>query len=200
MWKTTSPVAVAVGWLLLTHVPAEAAGTPRIAQAPTTSVMPGRGVIGAVTVRGTVEAIDRQNGTVTLKGPQGRTLALDVRDRQKLDQIKVGDPVVATYAEAVMVQAKKAGSALPSVTTHESRISSKPGETPAGAVRHEVTVIGTITGIDPKAETVTVKGPQGNTETLKVEDPKNLQGLAVGDLAELTYVQALAVALDRTGG
>jgi hypothetical protein len=54
----------------------------------------------------------------------------------------------------------------------------------------------TITAIDPKAQTVTVKGPQGNEETIKVRDPKNLTGVKVGDLVELTYTQALAIALD----
>jgi hypothetical protein len=44
---------------------------------------------------------------------------------------------------------------------------------------------------------VTIKGPRGNEETIKVKDPKNLQGVKVGDLVELTYAQALAVSLDK---
>jgi len=38
-----------------------------------------------------------ENGTVTLKGSKGRTITLDVKDPQKLDAVKVGDPVVASY-------------------------------------------------------------------------------------------------------
>ena len=49
---------------------------------------------------------------------------------------------------------------------------------------------------DAKGRTVTVKGPQGNVETVKVRDPKNLAGVKVGDLVELTYTQALAIALE----
>jgi hypothetical protein len=60
-----------------------------------------------------------------------------------------------------------------------------------------VTVTVTITAIDTKAQTVTVKGPQGNVETVKIRDPKNLVGVKVGDLVELTYTQALAIALDK---
>jgi hypothetical protein len=37
-------------------------------------------------------------------------------------------------------------------------------------------VTATITAVDRKAQTVTIKGPQGNTETIKVKDPKNLEG------------------------
>ena len=56
-----------------------------------------------------------------------------------------------------------------------------------------------ITAIDKKARTVTVKGPQGGTETIKAKDPKNLEGLKVGDMVEITYTQALAISLDKSG-
>jgi Cu/Ag efflux protein CusF len=65
-----------------------------------------------VTVRGTVEAVDKENRTVTLKGPK-RTLTLAVRDPQKLDAVKVGDPVVARYYESLAIQVRKAGQAKP---------------------------------------------------------------------------------------
>jgi hypothetical protein len=83
------------------------------------------------------------------------------------------------------------------VTVKEGRATSKPGETPAGAVGREITVTGTITAIDKKQSSVTVKGPQGKSHTVKVKEPKNLENVKVGDLVELTYAQALAVALDR---
>ena len=51
--------------------------------------------------------------------------------------------------------------------------------------------------IDTKAQRVTLEGPRGGQETMKVKDPKNLEGVKVGDLVEITYLQALAVALDK---
>ena len=54
----------------------------------------------------------------------------------------------------------------------------------------------TITAIDKKAHTVTIKGPEGNTETIKAKDPKNLDAVKVGDLVEIIYAQALAISLD----
>ena len=135
--------------------------------------------------------------TVTLKGPKERTVTLQVKDKAKLDAIKVGDPVVATYVEAVAFQVKKAGTAAPGVTAQESRVSSKPGETPAGAIGREVTVTATITEIDKKARTVTIKGPEGNTEVVKAKDARNLDAIKVGDLVEITYIQALAISLDK---
>jgi ribosomal protein S17 len=64
-------------------------------------------------------------------------------------------------------------------------------------VAQQVTVTATIVAIDKKAHTVTIKGPDGNTETVKARDPKNLEALKVGDLVEITYTRALAIALDK---
>jgi ribosomal protein S17 len=150
-----------------------------------------------VTVRGTVEAIDKEKQTVTLKGPK-RTLVVQVQDPKKLDAIKVGDPVVGKYYEALAFEVKKAGTATPGMTAQQGVASSKPSETPAGAVGQQVTVTVTITEIDKKAGTVTVKGPEGRTETIKARDPKNLDAVKVGDLVEITYTRALAIALDKS--
>lgn len=199
---------VVVGGVLFGLAPSLWADATRLAQATGTSEksgstaekapaakMPGRAVERTVKVRGTVEAVDKDKGTVTLKGPK-RTITLAVSDKQKLEGVKVGDPVIATYTEALAFQVKKAGTATPGAAVQESRVSSKPGETPAGAVGREIMVTATITAIDKKAHTVTIKGPEGNTETIKAKDPKNLDAIKVGDLVEITYTQALAISLD----
>ena len=150
-----------------------------------------------VTVRGTVEAIDKEKQTVTLKGPK-RTLTVQVRDPKKLDAIKVGDPVVGKFYEALALEVKKAGTATPGVTAQTGAASSKPGETPAGAIGQQVTLTVTVVAIDKAAKTVTIKGAEGTTETVKARDPKNLDALKVGDLVEITYTRALAIALDKS--
>jgi hypothetical protein len=150
----------------------------------------------AVTLRGTVEAIDKEKGTITIKGRQ-RSLTVQVRDPKKLEAIKVGDPVVGRYYEALAIEVKKPGTATPGVTVQQGTATSKPGETPAGAVGQQVTATVTVTAIDKAAKTVTVKGADGTTETVKARDPKNLDALKVGDLVEITYTRALAIALDK---
>jgi hypothetical protein len=152
-----------------------------------------------VTVRGWIDAVDKTNSTVTLKGPRGGTVTLDVKDPKKLDAVAVGDPVVAAFIEALALQVRKVPGATQGVSVTEARIASTPGETPSGAVGREVVVTTTITAVDRKAQTVTIKGPRGNTETIKVKDATNLKGVEAGDVAELTYTQALAVTLDRAG-
>ena len=189
------------GGSLLPRQIAQTAGGDK--SAGSTEQMPGRTVAAAVTVRGTISAIHRDNSAVTLKGPRGGTLTLEVRDKAKLDAINVGDPVVATYIEAVGFQARKAssgapGSASPGVTAQTARVTSRPGETPAGAIGREITVTTTITAIDKKAQTIAIKGPSGDSETIKARDPKNLEAVTVGDLVDVTYTQALAISLDKS--
>src|SRR5262245_210784 len=150
-----------------------------------------------VTLRGTVEAVDMEKQTVTIKGPK-RIVTVQVKDPKKLEGVKVGDPVVGKYYEALAFEVKKPGTGTPGVTTQQGTASSKPGETPAGAVGQQVVVTATITAIDKAAHTVTIKGPDGTTETVKARDPKNLEAVKVGDLVEITYTRALAIALDKT--
>jgi hypothetical protein len=185
----TMTAALALGAMLA----AQACATP----APALTDQP-IGEATVVTVRGWIDAVDKTNSTVRLKGPRGGTVTLDVKDPEKLDAVQVGDPVLASYMEALAVQVKKPGTASPSVSVQESRVTSKPGETPGGAVGREVVVIATVTAVDKTAQTVTIKGPQGNTETIKVRDPKNLEGVEAGNMVELTYTQAFAITLDRS--
>jgi len=175
-----------------------APATPPPAAAPPAE-KPAIGEAQAVKVRGKISAIDKENHTVTLKGARGRTITIEVRDPAKLDVLKVGDPVVGTYYESVLVEVKKAGSAAPGASMQEGRVSSKPGETPAGAVARQITITATIAGINKQAHTVDLKGPKGKTQTVKVKDPHALDSVKVGDLVEITYTQALAVALDKSG-
>jgi hypothetical protein len=170
---------------------------PSAEEAPALSGSVGEATM--VTVRGWIDAVDKTNRTVTLKGPRGGTVTLDVKDPKKLDSVAVGDPVVAAFIEALALHVKKVPGATPGVSVTEARTTSPPGETPSGAVGREVVMTATITAIDRKAQTVTIKGPRGSTETIKVKDAANLKGVEAGDVAELTYTQALAVTLDRAG-
>ncbi len=194
----TIMVALIIGAVVPgTALGAGSAQTPMIAQAKTDQgAAPKMHEAAVVTVRGTVEAIDKEKQTVTLKGPK-RSLTVHVRDPKKLEAIKVGDPVVGKYYESLMIEVKKPGEATPGVSTQQATATSKPGETPAGAIGQQVTVTATITAIDKKAHTATIKGPEGNSVTVKARDPKNLDRVKVGDNVEITYTEALAISLDK---
>jgi len=60
------------------------------------------------TVTATISAIDKQTQHVTLRGPDGNTVAVKVKDPTRLDKVKVGDLVQITYTEAVAVSVEPA--------------------------------------------------------------------------------------------
>jgi Cu/Ag efflux protein CusF len=60
----------------------------------------------------------------------------------------------------------------------------------------ETTVIATVEKIDKLAPTVTLRGPE-RTVTVKVKDPNNLKGVKVGDQVRITYLETLAIAVEK---
>jgi hypothetical protein len=61
-----------------------------------------------VKVVATIEAIDPRKGTVTLKGPDGKSVEVKARDPKNLRRVKVGDLVEITHTEALAISIKPA--------------------------------------------------------------------------------------------
>ncbi|MGQ0578238.1 MAG: hypothetical protein ACT4PQ_04925 [Betaproteobacteria bacterium] len=141
-----------------------------------------------------VIAIDLPTRTVTLKGQKGNEFTVHADDRVKnLPQVRVGDQVDVAYHESLVWNVKKAGEGTPGASVQSGTASAKPGAKPAGAAATQLNMTATIEAIDQANGTVTLKGPQGNTRTIKARDPKNLQRVQVGDLVDITYTEAVAV-------
>ena len=169
-----------------------------LAVAETAKPVSGTVAAASVQVTATVVEIDHKKREVTLKAADGREETFIVDEAAKnLDQVKKGDILVVTYAEALAYEVKKAGAAGAAAGVAVGAATAKPGEKPAGVVARETTVTVTITAIDEKAPTVTFKGPQGNTRTIKVKDPAKLKDVKVGDQVEITYTQALALSVEK---
>jgi len=144
----------------------------------------------------TVQAIDLEKRVVTLKGQKGNVFDLKVGEEAKnLPQVKVGDLVKVQYYESLAFEVTKPGQAG-GAGAAAAVASAKPGEKPAGIATGQVTVTATIEAIDAKKKRVTLKGPEGKTQEIKVKDPKNLKNVKVGDQVVLTYTEALAVSVE----
>ncbi len=152
------------------------------------------------TVKATVVKIDRKTREVTLKEDDGHEYTFIAGDEVKnLDQVKKGDLVTTSYKESLVYEVKKGGKAIGAETT-TTIARGKPGDVPAGIWAKRTTMTVAITAIDPKAPTVTFKGPQGNTRTIKVRNPANLKGVSVGDTVEITWVEAVMIKVERALG
>jgi Cu/Ag efflux protein CusF len=63
--------------------------------------------VSQVTVTTTLAEIDPNGAYVILTGPDGNQVKMNVRDRSKLKNVKVGDRVVITYTESLAVSVEK---------------------------------------------------------------------------------------------
>jgi Cu/Ag efflux protein CusF len=153
-----------------------------------------------VTATARVKALDLQTRQVTLERADGSEVTIYADDTvRNLPQVKVGDVVKASYYESLAYEVKKPGTAAPGATVAEEAARARPGEKPAGAGAQVTTAVFTITGIDKAAGTVMLQGPTGRVTTVKARDPRNLERVAVGDLVEVTYTEAVAVTVDKPG-
>jgi hypothetical protein len=156
----------------------------------------GQAVVSSETMTASVVKVNQKTREVTVKTEDGIEHSFVAGDDVKnLAQVKKGDIITAVYTEAIAYEVKKHGTT--GMQTSTATASAKPGEKPAGAVAQQTTVTVTITAIDTKAPTVTFMGPKGNKETVKVRDPKNLNGVKVGDMVDITYTEALAIKVDE---
>jgi hypothetical protein len=149
-----------------------------------------------VTVTATVEALDLANRMVTLRGPEGNTITFRVDETVKnLPQVEVGDEVVVRYYQSVAVRMAKPGESQGEAVFDLA--TAKPGERPGGLETTQVTITASIEAIDKEQSLVTLKGPEGNLETVKVVEPKYLDRVKVGDRIAITYTEALAISVEE---
>jgi hypothetical protein len=74
-----------------------------VAEAAELGQKPGAGGARMMRFVGTITAIDKATQQVTLTDLDGGVLSVKARDPRNLDKVKVGDPVVLTYTEAMAI-------------------------------------------------------------------------------------------------
>jgi hypothetical protein len=179
---------------------ATAAQSPAAAAtAPEASAPHGHGIgeVTILTVRGKIAAVNKARNLVTLVGPEGNRVTLKVANSESLASVKAGDTFVAHFIESVHVRRKRPSEVLPAVSIKEGISRATPDQAPGGVIHTKRKVVLTVAGIDPKDRTLTVKDPGGAEETVKVDDPRYLGHLKVGDDLVVTVRQAIAISLDK---
>ena len=70
----------------------------------------------------------------------------------------------------------------------------------AVVVADRIEAVVTVTKVDAKARTVTIRGPQGNLRTLAVpKEAQNLDKVKAGDRFKVVYAEAAVLALEKGG-
>jgi Cu/Ag efflux protein CusF len=144
-----------------------------------------------------IQAIDKTSRMITLKVKDGDVRTIHAGPEVKrFDELKVGDTVNIRYYESAVFQIRKPGQPVSMPAGGgDPKIVRGTGARPSATSSRQETITVTVKAIDAKAPSVTVLTPDGRTVSMKVEDPKNLKGLAVGDKVEITYTEAYVLSV-----
>lgn len=163
----------------------------------TSKELPKREETRTVTGTAVVQAIDQNTREVTLKGENGNVISFVAGDQvNNLSQVRVGDTVKIAYTESLALEVRRVDGGSPDLSATTNAQQAAPGEKPAGTVGTTVTASAAIVAIDRTNNTVTLRGPSGNTRVVQVRDPKNLENVQVGDLVFATYTQSLGLSIE----
>ncbi|MGF6880051.1 hypothetical protein [Paraburkholderia sp. MM5477-R1] len=157
-------------------------------------------VSGMVKTTATVVGVEPATRTVLLKDPKGKVVQVVVgEEARNFDQIKVGDVVKAEYSQALTIMLKKGNAPL---TANETQTLERTpaGAKPGGSASREVTIMANVIAVNHQSGAVTLKGPQGNTVDLIVQDPEQLKRIKKGDQIQAVYTEAVAISVEPVAG
>jgi hypothetical protein len=183
-------IVAGISFGALAQAPAAGGGTM-------TATAPGKGVAAnVVEITASVQAVNKADRTVTIKGPRGHVETVEVGPEVKnFDQIKVGDNVALRYVEALSLELKKGGKAPVARTDSMAGGTAKAGDKPAVGVGRQIHVTADVVAVDAATQTVSLKGPK-QTVDLHVRDPEQFKLVKVGDQVEATYTEAVALSVE----
>lgn len=157
--------------------------------------------VEVLVVTATVEEVDYQKRTLTLKNSNGRTFTVRVdRNVSNLDQIEKGAQVKAEFVDSVAVYVRKPD--WPPAVVEAGNVALAPKGSRSGVVFVDtIELPGKVEAIDDTKRAVTLKGPEGNAVTYAVDrNVKRFEKLKRGEQVVLVITEAVAISLQKTQG
>ncbi|ACC72811.1 hypothetical protein PPMP20_33920 [Paraburkholderia phymatum] len=155
------------------------------------------GTAAVAEVTAHITHIDADNNEVTIRGPRGNSMIVDVDpDVGDVKKLKVGDEVHISYKGALLLSADKVDAK--GVRSRVESQSTTPAQGGASTQVRHVEVVATVQKIDRKKREVTLRGPK-HTVVLEVAPDVPLEKIKVGDSIRADYASATAVHITRNG-
>ena len=149
-------------------------------------------------VSAVVEAIDHETRVVTVRKADGEEITFTASDdARNLDQVSVGDILVAEYVETISVEVMENEGFEPEAIEATAMARTEKGEMPGVAAMAANVVISTVEEINLEANTFKLKGPDGEVTEYVARNPDNLRRSAVGDLVVITVTEAIAITVEK---
>jgi pyridoxine/pyridoxamine 5'-phosphate oxidase len=152
----------------------------------------------SMTVSAVVEAIDHETRVVTVRKADGEELTFTASEEARnLDQVDVGDILIAEYTESIDIQVLPNDGMEPEAAAAAAMARTKKGQMPGFAAMEQVVITATVEDINIEANTFKLKGPDGQINEYTARNPENLKRAMVGDLVVITRTDAVAVVVEE---
>ena len=150
-----------------------------------------------VRLKAKVADIDYAKRTVSLEGPDGNIVTLNVDPSVKrFEETKKGDMISVDYLESMAVRVQSPGE--PIVNETGSYMVSAHGKKPAGTVVQTTTITATVEKINYKTREVVLKNQDGQTQTLLLgPEVKKFDQIKQGDHVIMNATAAVAIAVTK---
>jgi len=159
--------------------------------------VPGQYSIETFKTSATVTGIDVANRKVTVVSKEGKKQVLAVGpEAVNFDQIRVGDQVVVTMAEELVVYMAHEGVASPDGSVGLVARAPK-GDKPGVVVAGTAQVTAKVIGLDSKSRKAVLKMPDGTTKTIKVRPDVDLSKRSVGEEVVFRSTDAVAIRIEN---
>jgi hypothetical protein len=146
----------------------------------------------------TVKSVDAAARTITLQGKGSETQTVKVGPEMKrFSEIAPGDVIDVEFEQGLLLEFQPAGSQTVAPTAVAASGRAPADQAPGGAVAAGVQATVTVTAIDLPNRMVVLQGPAGNLYQVKAGPKVKLEKLKVGDRLLATYVEALAITLEK---
>jgi len=154
----------------------------------------------AVSIEAEIIDIDLETREVSLKGPTGKIVTMTSPEKVvKLEDMRVGDKVVATYFAALEAELREPTEeelATPWLVIEEAGVLTE-GEAPGIGEAQITRAVCTIEGLNRVLGAVTIKDSRGKLHVIGDVEPEKMEGVTLGQTIVVVYAQALAITLEK---
>ncbi len=197
-FRTAQPLAIvaAVAALLAACARPEPPPPPQAAAPP-----PAPAVIAQETrFVAVVDSVNQRMREVVVRGPSEERVTLTAGPEvRNLAQVRRGDRVAVTIAEALAVQMAPPGAGGPPLELTAGAARARPGQRPGGAAGRQLRARVRIEAVDPATGRVAFVGPSGIRRVAAPQEPEIAafaRGLRPGDEVDVTYTEGVAVRVE----
>lgn len=194
--RKTRSAALLAGLALLAPAGAQAQQRPTPVQVDQVFVQ-GVGQINVLTYKAKFVSADPATRRMVLEDPAGRRWAVVAPPLLgDLSAFQNSESLIIRVAPGVVTALGKAHQGKPGEVMAEVAINAGLPGWPEGFGIREVKLTTIFVAVDPAAGTVTFEGPDGNVRVVRAANDKvlaDLQQVRPGDLAQITYIEGLAV-------